>query len=76
MLGRQGKALTEARARLGLTQEQSAEQWETAVVTYRSWEHGLRRPNDVLLSIIAESWSIEPAELGIGRCPSCGHTIG
>lgn len=76
MLARQGAALAEARARLGLTQEQAAEQWETTLSTYRSWEHGLRRPNDVLLSVIAKGWDIGPCDLGIGRCPSCGHAIG
>lgn len=75
MLARQGAALTEARARLGLTQEQAAKQWECPITTYRSWEHGLRRPNEVLLATIAEAWSIAPEFLGIGRCASCGHRL-
>jgi DNA-binding XRE family transcriptional regulator len=75
MLARQGAALAEGRARLGLTQDQAAKQWAVPLTTYRSWEHGLRRPDDTTLSEIAEAWSIDPAKLGIGRCPTCGHAI-
>jgi ribosome-binding protein aMBF1 (putative translation factor) len=73
LLKTQAIALREARDRLGLTQEQSAAQWAVKVETYRSWEHGLRQPNEETRTAIADAWAIDGRFLGIGRCPCCGR---